>query len=347
MKTQKLGSSDLEIPIVCLGTMTWGVQNTEEEAHQQLDYAVDERGIKFIDTAEIYPVPPSYDLQGLTETYIGNWISKRGKRDDLIIATKVSPAPIIRTREETGAGAKLDRKSIREAVEGSLKRLQIDYIDLYQVHWPERPVDKFGERGYQHDDGGHTSIEETLTALTELITEGKIRYIGLSNENPYGVSEFLRLAREKGLAKIVSIQNQYSLLNRKYEMANAELCLKNEVGLLAYSALSMGVLSGKYLDGARPKGARMSESMRNSHYNSDLVQEPTRRYVELAKKHGIDPSTLALQFAASRPFTASVIIGATTMEQLKANIDAFETPLPEKLKQEIEKIYLKFPDPHA
>ena len=348
MKLHKLGDSDLMVPLVCLGTMTWGQQNTETEAHAQLDYAVDERGTVFIDTAEIYPIPPTPEKQGLTETYIGNWIAKRGKREDLVLATKVSPAPLVTSRP-TGRDARLDKKSIREAIDGSLQRLQTDYVDLYQVHWPERPIDKFGVRGYQHDADpqSHTSIEETLTALSELVDEGKIRHIGLSNENAYGVSEYLRLAREKGLAKIVSIQNQYSLLNRKYESAVAEICHKNGVGLLAYSPLSAGTLSGKYLDGAKPKGARMSHAPRSSHYNSDAVQEPTRRYVELAEKHGLDPSQMAIQFAASREFMGSVIIGATSLDQLKIDIDAFDTKLSSDVLQEIDQIYQAFPDPHA
>lgn len=347
MKQHKLGSSDVIVPIACLGTMTWGQQNSEEEAHQQLSYAVDERGLVFIDTAEIYPIPPTPALQGRTETYIGNWLKKRGKRDDLVIATKVSPAPIVQSRP-TGANARLDRKSIREAIDGNLQRLQTDYIDLYQVHWPERPVDKFGERGYQAVEGGDfTPIEETLTALTELVKEGKVKHIGVSNENAYGVSEYLRLAREKDLAKIVSIQNQYSLLNRKFEMSSAELCNKNGVSLLGYSPLSFGVLSGKYLGGKRPKGARFSEYDRNSHYNSDNVQAPTQKYVDLAKKHGLDPSQMAIAFAAARPFMGSVIIGATSLEQLKADIDAFDVKLSNDVLTEIEAIYNQHPDPHV
>lgn len=347
LKTHTLGDSDLQVPIVCLGSMNWGQQNDEGQAHAQLDYAIDERGLTFIDTAEIYPVPPTSELQGLTETYIGNWLKKRGKRDDLVIATKVSPSSLVKTRT-TGSGGKLDRKSIREAIDGSLQRLQTDYVDLYQVHWPERPVDKFGLRGYQSSKGTNTTpIEETLTALTELVEEGKVKYIGVSNENSYGVTEYLRFAREKGLAKIVSIQNQYSLLNRKFEVGCGELCYKNGVGLLAYSSLSAGVLSGKYLDGQKPKGARFTEYMRNSHYNSKYVQEPTRRYVQLAKKYNLDPSQLALQFAASREFMGSVIIGATSLEQLKTDIDAFDIKLPAEIEKEIQTIYEEFPDPHA
>ncbi len=347
MKTRRLGDSDLQVPIVCLGTMNWGQQCDEQQAHAQLDYAVDERGLKFIDTAEIYPVPITGELQGLTETYIGNWLNKRGKRDDMVIATKVSPSSIVGSRP-TGAAGKLDRKSIREAIDGSLQRLQTDYVDLYQVHWPERPIDKFGVRGYQSTKGFEsTSIEETLSALTELVEEGRVKHIGVSNENAYGVSEYLRLAREKGLAKIVSIQNQYSLLNRKFEISSGELCYKNGVGLLAYSVLSMGVLSGKYLGGARPQGARFTESSWNGHYNAETVQEPLRRYVGVAKKYGLDPAQMALQFAASREFMGSVIIGATSLEQLKTNIDAFDVPLPPEVEQEIQAIYETHPDPHA
>ncbi len=348
MQKYQLGDSDLHVTMVCLGTMTWGQQNTEEEAHAQLDYAVDERGVNFIDTSEIYPIPPSAELAGTTETYIGNWLAKRGKRDDIILASKVSPAPMLGNNRPTGRYGKLDRKSIREAVEGSLQRLQTDYLDLYQVHWPERPVDKFGERGYHSSEGIETTpIEETLAALTELVEEGKIKYIGVSNENSYGVSEYLRLAREKGYAKIVSIQNQYSLLNRKFEISSGELCYKNGIGLLAYSALSAGTLSGKYLDGKKPEGARLVRWGRNSHYNAPLVQEPTQKYVDLAKEHNLDPSQFALQFAASREFMGSVIIGATSLEQLKTDIDAFESQMDPALEEKIHEIYLAHPDPHA
>lgn len=345
MEKRTLGGTDVAVPVICIGTMTWGQQNTEADAHEQLDYAVEERGMYFLDTAEMYPVPPEPELQGLTETYIGNWLTKRGKRDDLVIATKVCPSDMVRTRD-AGSKPRLDTKSIRDAIDGSLMRLKTDYVDLYQIHWPERTTNFFGARGYVHNpEEDATSIEETLTVLGELIQEGKVRHIGVSNETPWGVSEYLRLAREKNLPRIVTIQNQYSVVNRQFEAGLAEFAMREKVGLLPYSVLSMGVLTGKYLDGARPEGARFTFSGRNSgRYNPPEVQEVTRRYVELAKKHGMDPATMGIAFATSREFTNSTIIGSRTMEQLKVCIDAGEVTLSPELHAEIEVIHREMPD---
>lgn len=344
MKTKPLGNSGLEVPVICLGTMTWGNQNTEEEAHQQLDYAVDERGINFIDTAEMYPIPPTSERQGRTETYIGNWLAKRGKRDDLIIASKVgNAAPLISTRDCDG---KYNAQNINDAIDGSLARLQTDYLDLYQVHWPERNSNFFGKRGYQHDDSEDpTPILETLEALSELVKSGKVRHIGISNESPWGTMEYLRLAREHNLPIIASIQNQYSLTNRLYEIGMAEVSMRENVPLLAYSALNMGVLTGKYLGGARPEGARFTISERNNaRYDTATAQTAVQKYVDLAKKFDMDPATLALAFAHSREFCASVIIGASRMDQLKTNIDAGEVELSDEILNEIDAIYQKHPD---
>jgi aryl-alcohol dehydrogenase-like predicted oxidoreductase len=347
MKTSKLGSSDLNVPIICLGTMTWGQQNTLEEAHAQLDYAVNERGITFIDTAEIYPIPPSSEKQGLTEEYIGKWLKKHGNRESLIIATKVSPASLIRTRD-VGNPPKLDKKSIVDAVEGSLKRLDTDYIDLYQIHWPVRQTNFFGARTYEHkENDDSTPIEETLEALQELVKAGKIRNIGVSNETPWGVSEYLRLHREKNLPKIVSIQNQYSLTNRTFEIGLSEFCKREDIGMLPYSTLNMGVLTGKYLDGAKPEGARFSLDLRNStRYNPDnpYAQKAIKEYVELAKKHNIDPAQLAIAFAASRNFVSSVIIGASKIDQLKSCIDAGDIELSAEILSDIDTLYNTYPD---
>ena len=325
--------------------MTWGQQNTEAEAHAQLDYAVDERGLNFIDTAEIYPVPPEAELQGRTEQYIGTWLKKRGKRDDLIIATKAGAASNIRTRD-VGPVPHYDLKSLREAVDGSLQRLQTDYVDLYQIHFPERNANFFGVRGYTgRVEDTATPIEETLEALAELIKQGKIRHIGISNETPWGVSEYLRLSREKSLPRIISLQNQYSLANRTFEIGLSEICLKENVGLLAYSTLNMGVLSGKYLDGARPEGARFTMFDRNAErYNTERAQAAVKLYVELARDNGLDPTQMAYAFAISRDFMASVIIGATNLEQLKIGIDSADVVLPQKVLEEIEKIHLLMPD---
>ncbi len=349
MKLHTLGNSDLHVPSICLGSMTWGAQNTESEAHEQLDYAVDKRGLTFIDTAEMYPVPPSAKTQGRTETYIGTWLKKRGGRDKLIIATKIAPATseLISTRT-VGSPSKLDRKSIRAALEGSLKRLQTDYVDLYQIHWPERRTNFFGIREFPYSDqpDDSTPIQETLEALAELIQEGKIRYIGVSNETAWGVAEYLRLAREQNLPRIISIQNQYSLTNRTFEIGLSEFCQRENVGLLAYSALNMGVLSGKYLGDTYPKNARFSRNNRSEErYNpkNTYAQIAIAKYVEVAKKHALDPAQMAIAFVCSRGFTASTIIGATTMAQLKTCIDAGEIQLRPELIADIEAINRELP----
>jgi aryl-alcohol dehydrogenase-like predicted oxidoreductase len=354
MHYKKLPGTEIEVPTICLGTMTWGQQNTEEQAHEQLDYAVEERGLKFIDTAEMYPVPPTPELQGTTERFIGTWLAKRGKRDDLILASKVTPSDMIRTRKielnHDGSKSRLDRKSIREAIEGSFERLGVDYLDLYQVHFPERKANFFGTRGVielePNEDA--TPIEETLDAMTELMKEGKVRAIGVSNETAWGINEYLRIAKEKGLAHISTTQNQYSLTNRTYEIGLSEIGLRENVGLLAYSPLSMGVLSGKYLGGARPEGARFTLTNRNSaRYNSPAAQPAVEAYVAIAKKHGIDPAAMAISFVASRPFVTSAIFGATTLDQLKINISAGELDLSPEIFAEIEEVYKAIPDPAA
>jgi aryl-alcohol dehydrogenase-like predicted oxidoreductase len=344
MKYKKIPNTDLEVSVICLGTMNWGQQNTEEDAHSQLDYAV-AHGINFIDTAEIYPVPPESELQGLTETYLGNWLAKTGKRKDLIIATKVAAADLIRTRVMQGK-ARLDRKSIREAIEGSLKRLQTDYVDLYQIHWPERKTNFFGLRAFPDvKDDDATLIQETLEVLTELVKEGKVRYIGVSNETAWGVSEYLRLSREKGLAKIVTIQNQYSLLNRTFEIGLAEFAVRENIGLLPYSALSMGVLTGKYLDGAQPTGARFTLTLRNRpRYDPSHAQSAIKRYLEIAKNHGLDPAQMAIAYTLTKPFVTSTIIGATTLDQLKTDIDATDVFLSAEVLADIEQVYKEMPD---
>lgn len=349
MQKRKLGWSDVEVPVITLGTMNWGQQNTENDAHEQLDYAVDERGLYFLDTAEVYPIPPGKERQGLTETYIGNWINKRGKRDDLVIATKVAPAAdIISSRECDG---RLDRKNIKAAIEGSLQRLQTDYVDLYQVHWPERPANYFGVRGYSGQESiDATPIEETLEALGELIKDGKVKHIGVSNETPWGVMQYLNLSKEKGLPRIMSIQNQYSLLNRTFEIGLSEMILRENVSLLVYSALSFGVLTGKYLDGAKPKGARFSTTDRNSsRYNPQdpHLQSVIRKYVEIAKDNDLDPAQMAIAFARQQAFATSVIIGARTMEQLKTDIDAHNLTLSNEVLDAIDEVHRQYPDIHA
>lgn len=349
MLYKKLGTTDIDVSLICMGTMNFGEQNTEKEAHEQLEYAVSQ-GINFIDTAEIYPIPPNAQSQGRTETYIGTWLKKRGKREDLIIASKVvgrdDGLSYIRNKEYTPC---FDRTNIRRAVDGSLKRLQTDYIDLYQLHWPDRDTNYFGKRGYIHNqDFKHIEIEETLEALKELITDGKIRHIGLSNETAWGVMEFFRLHREKKLPRIQSIQNPYSLIMREYETALAEISLRERLSLLVYSPLAMGVLTGKYLGHTTPpKGTRFDYAKGRNHdrYNPSHAQSTIKLYVDLARKHGLDPAQMAIAYVNSREFVTSTIIGATTMEQLKADIESINITLPPEVLSEIEKIHIEHPNP--
>lgn len=346
MKYTQLAGTNTKISTLCLGTMNFGQQCTEAEGHEQMDYAVSE-GVNFLDTAEMYPVPPQKDLQGNTEIYIGNWLTKRGKRDDLVIATKISSrnqAGLVRRRD---ASAGLTRAAVKQAIDGSLQRLQTDYIDLYQVHTPERHTAIFGKRGVEsldNDDG--VSIEETLSALTELVKAGKVRHIGVSNETPWGVNEYLRLAREKNLARIVTIQNQYGLLSRGFEVGLSEICLREDIGLLPYSILNRGVISGKYLDGLQPSGARFTRWERDrERYNPARVEEPVRRYISLAQKYNLDPVHMAISFVASRPFVPSTIIAATSMEQLRSNISTVDVTLTPEILAEIHTLYTEIPDP--
>lgn len=348
MKRKKIPNTTIEVSELCLGTMNWGQQNTENEAHEQLDFATS-NGINFIDTAEVYPIPPDKSKQGKTEEYLGSWLKKTGKRESLILASKVSSrhqSGAMGTREASG----LSKENIRTAIEGSLSRLGTEYLDLYQVHSPDRVANFWGPRGVSsidHTEDG-TSIEETLTALTELVKEGKIRAIGLSNETPWGVSEYLRLAREKGLTRISTIQNQYSLLNRTFEIGLAEMCLRENIGLLPYSVLSMGVLSGKYLGGAKPEGSRFALFVRNQErYNPERAQVVVEKYVTLAKKHNMTPSAMAVAFAVSREFITSTILGATSVSQLKEVVDQKNFPLSLDVLKEIEEVYQNFPDPTA
>jgi aryl-alcohol dehydrogenase-like predicted oxidoreductase len=339
--------TDIRVSSICLGSMNWGQQNTEAEAHEQLDYAVS-HGVNFIDTSEIYPIPPEPGKQGRTEQYLGSWLKKRGKRDDLIIASKVSPSPIIRTRKLPADGIpRLNRSAIHDAIEGTLLRLGLDYLDLYQVHWPERKTNFFGIRAYPFDEADRaTPIEETLDAMSELVKEGKVRNIGVSNETAWGVSEYLRIAREKNMPQIITIQNQYSLINRTFEIGLAEFALREKIGLLAYSPLSMGVLTGKYLNGAKPSGARFTLFTRNeARYNPPHAQTAIKRYVEIAANQGLDAAGMAIAFVASRPFTTSVIVGATNVKQLAKDIAAGDLVLTGEVLADIENIYREIPDP--
>ncbi|MEX2476581.1 NADP(H)-dependent aldo-keto reductase [Marinobacter sp.] len=343
MEKRKLGNTDIDVSLICLGTMTWGQQNTEQEAFQQLDLAMAE-GVNFIDAAEMYPVPPRPETQGLTEQYLGNWLARRGRRDDLVVASKVAGPGNGLTYLRNGP--RLTRDHVRQACEQSLKRLQTDYLDLYQVHWPDRNANFFGKLGYAHDpEEQSTPIEETLSALNELVREGKIRHIGLSNETPWGAMEYCRLAGEKDWPRPVSIQNPYNLLNRSYEVGMAEISHREQTGLLAYSPLAFGMLSGKYLGGQRPAGARMTLFERFSRYTGRRGEAATQAYVDLAREHGISPVQVALAWVNSREFVTSNIIGATTLAQLKENLGSANVTLSEDVITAIEAIHQDFTYP--
>jgi len=345
MEYRTISSTDLKVSKICLGTMNWGQFNTEAEAHEQMDYAL-EQGVNFLDTAEMYPVPPDPKLQGTTERYIGNWFKKTGRRSAVILATKASLGDAITSRSN---GLNYSRQSVLDAIDGSLARLQVEYLDLYQIHRPARATNFFGPRGYtgfeNPADGG---IEETLETLTELVKVGKVRYVGVSNETPWGISEYLRLAREKGLARIVTTQNQYSLINRTYEIGLSEFAMREKVELLAYSPLSKGVLSGKYLGGVIPPDSRFAFSLRDAdRYNPIQAQPAIAAYSDLAKENGMTPAEMALAFVNSRPFLAANIIGARTMAQLKEDINTINIKLDDEVMAKIAKIYALMPDPHA
>lgn len=331
-----------EVSKICLGTMTWGQQNTEAEAHEQISYALD-HGINMLDAAEMYPVPPRAETQGRTEEYIGTWFKKTGLRDKYILATKAAgPNPEFHYLR---GGPRFTREQLMEAVDGSLRRLQTDCIDLYQLHWPDRYTNFFGQRGYFHREQPETPIDETLRALQELVAAGKIKTIGLSNETPWGTLKFLELADREGLPRVESIQNPYGLLNRTYEIAMAEVSHRENVGLLAYSPLGMGLLTGKYRNGARPEGSRMAVFERFTRYDGAETLEATEQYLQLADEHGLNPTHMALAFVNTRPFVLSNIIGATTMEQLKMNIDSLDVNLSKDVLKGIEAIQQRLPNP--
>jgi len=347
MLYRPLGRTGLNVSVICLGTMTWGEQNTEAEAHAQLDLAL-ASGINFIDTAEMYPVPPKPDTQGRTEQYIGTWLKKTGKRQDVILATKAAgPArQALRPSHIRGGRLTFNRTNLFEAVDQSLQRLQTDHIDLYQLHWPDRSTNYFGQLGYTHvADEDTTPIEETLDALQALVQSGRVRHVGLSNETPWGVSRFLANADTRDVPRVASIQNPYSLLNRTFEIGLAEFALREHVGLLAYSPLAFGVLSGKYLGGAKPAGARLSLFERFQRYTNPQAEAATQAYVELFNAHGIDPAQGALAYVNSRPFVTANIIGATTLAQLQANIASIDLGLPQAVVDGIEAIHRRMPNP--
>ncbi len=343
MDYRRLGTSDLNVSAVCLGTMTYGQQNSEAEAHAQLDFAFD-RGVNFIDTAEMYPVPPRAETYTRTESIVGAWLARQ-PRDRVILATKVA-GPRRPLHWVRGGPRALDRTNIREALEGSLQRLKTDHVDLYQLHWPERNVPMFGQ--YQFDPAQETEavpIRAQLEALAELVTEGKIRYVGLSNEYPWGVMQFLRLSEELGLPRVVAIQNPYNLINRVFEFGLAEVAYRENIGLLAYSPLAFGLLSGKYLADPHARGRITQFQGFGQRYEKPGVQPAVAAYAALAARHGLSPATLALSFVYRRWFVTSAIIGATTREQLAENLDAWERPLADEILAEIETLHLRYMNP--
>lgn len=343
MQFRSLGKTDISVSAISLGTMTWGEQNTQEQAFEQIRLAK-QAGVNFIDTAEMYPVPPRGETYTRTESIIGEYFKKFGDRNDWVLASKVAgPGRMEHIRD---GNPRLDRRNITAALEGSLKRLNTDYLDLYQLHWPDRKTNFFGVLGYQHDaNDDSVAIEETLSVLGDLVKEGKIRQIGLSNETPWGTQRFLHLAETLNLPRAVSIQNPYSLLNRTFEVGLAEIAIREQIGLLAYSPLAFGVLTGKYLDGARPADGRLTLYERFQRYNNPEAQSATAQYVALAREHGLDPGQLALAYVTSRPFVTSNIIGATNLDQLASNLASIDLVLSDEVIAGIEAIHTRQPNP--
>jgi aryl-alcohol dehydrogenase-like predicted oxidoreductase len=345
MEYRRLGRTDLSVSLIALGSMTWGEQNSEEEAHEQLDYAV-ECGVNLIDTAEMYSIPPRAETFGRTEEIIGSWLAKGGRRDQVILASKVA-GPCGEWMPHVRDGhTHLDRANIVKAVDGSLRRLRTDYLDLYQVHWPERKTNFFGQLGYVHDpDDRPVPIVETLSVLGDLVQAGKVRHVGVSNETPWGVTKYLHLTEGLELPRIVSVQNPYSLLNRTFEIGLAEIAHREDVGLLAYSPLGFGALSGKYVEGRAGPEARLHRFPHYDRYSNEQAVAATRAYTELARDHGLEPAQMALAFVNSRPFVAANIIGATSLAQLRQDIDAIAITLTPAVQEAIEAIHRRFPNP--
>tara|TARA_R110002051_G_scaffold71624_4_gene129340 strand:- start:1358 stop:2398 length:1041 start_codon:yes stop_codon:yes gene_type:complete len=340
----KLPHTEIEVSKLCLGTMTWGNQNTEAEGHEQINFAID-KGINFFDTAELYPIPAHIDRYAATEKIIGNWFKKNGNREDIILASKIAgKAEMSKFIRTTG----FTRESIIAAVEGSLERLQTDYIDIYQLHWPDRSTNYFGQRGFKHDitDYWEDNIHQVLETFRDLIREGKIRQVGVSNETPWGMMRFLEESKVHGtLPRTITVQNPYSLLNRLFEVGMAEISAREQVGLLAYSPLGFGVLSGKYLGDRLPEGSRLSLFPQYNRYVSETAVVATKKYFELAQANGLTLAQMALAFVNSRSFVTSTIIGATTMRQLEENIGSININLSEDILKKIEEIHNLIPNP--
>ena len=343
MKFKKLGNTDLDVSLICLGTMTWGTQNSEKEAFEQMDYSVDQ-GVNFFDTAELYSVPPNAESYGKTEIMIGNWFEKRKNRKKIILASKVAGPGCdwIRNGENS-----FNEKNLSKAIDGSLKRLKTDYIDLYQLHWPERSTNCFGKRDYVHreNERAWNDFESILESLEKFIKNGKIRYIGMSNETPYGLSAYLECSKNKKLPRMMSVQNPYSLVNRTYEIGMAEISIREKCGLLVYYPLAAGALSGKYRNGQMPKNSRLSLFKGWERMINPLAMKAYDEYYQLAKEYNLTMVQLAQSFVNSRPFVTSNIIGATTMEQLKENIKSVDVELSQEIMEKINLIHNNNPNP--
>ena len=351
---KKLGISDLNVSAICLGTMTFGEQNSKKESFDLMDYA-NSKGVNFFDTAEIYPIYPKKETTGRSEEFIGSWIKEKKNREKMIIATKIASG------HPKGVGAtgltwirkgekylKFDRENINQAINGSLKRLKTDYIDLYQLHWPERNVAVFGQLDFKYDpkDNNWTPIEEVLENFNEIIKSGKVRYLGLSNETPWGIQSFLNTAKQKNLPRIMSVQNGYSLVNRVFDIANSEVSIREKCGLLTYSPLAGGRLSGKYMNENKPKNCRYTLwPQRFSRHHTERGEKAIEKYVGLSKKYNISPSVFANAFVNSRPFVTSNIVGATSIDQLKEDISSIDYALSEEMLKDIEDIHLSDPNP--
>ncbi|MES2544590.1 MAG: aldo/keto reductase [Bacteroidota bacterium] len=343
MKYTTLPNTDIKVSKICLGTMTFGQQNTEEDAFAQLDYSL-EKGVNFIDTAEMYSTPARQETYGLTEKFIGNWLKKSGKRSDIVLASKIGGAN--RGLEYMREDLSFNSETLTASVEKSLQRLQTDYIDLYQLHWPERKTNFFGQRGFViEDEQWEDNTQQVLETLQDLIKQGKINHIGLSNETPWGTMRFMEESRKHNLPKMITVQNPYSLVNRSFEVGLSEICHREDIGLLAYSPMAFGVLSGKFLTGEAHPNARINLYPQFARYNSANTREASRLYNEVAKDFGLTLTELSLAFIESRPFVTSTIIGATTLQQLEENINTINVDLTIDALKAIENIQNLIPDP--
>jgi len=344
MNYKKLGSTDVDVSTICLGTMTWGEQNSKADGFEQMDYAID-NGVNFWDTAEIYAIPMREETYGETENIIGEWFKKTKKRDKVILATKVSGP----TSKEyiRGGGCSYDKKSMSEALEKSLKRMQTDYIDLYQLHWPERNTNFFGKQGYEHDtnEKNWIAFEEILENLKKFVDAGKIRYVGLSNETAWGLAKCLELSKLKNLPKMMAVQNPYNLLNRTYEVGLAEISVREQSGLLAYSPLAFGYLTGKYRNNNMPKGSRIDLFKDFTRYNNENSIKAIEEYYKISQKFNLDFAQMSIKFCEIQPFVTSVIIGATTMQQLKTNVESVNVKLNNEIINEINEVQKIYPNP--